>query len=40
MLEDTNIKLASVATDLMGASAQDMLHALLDGETDPTRLAK
>jgi len=24
----------------MGASAQDMLQALLDGETDPTRLAK
>ncbi len=40
ILEDTNIKLASVATDIMGASAQDMLHALLDGETDPTRLAQ
>jgi transposase len=40
ILEDTNIKLASVATDLMGASAQDMLHALLNGETDPTRLAE
>jgi transposase len=40
ILEDTNIKLASVATDLMGASAQDMLHALLNGETDPVVLAK
>jgi transposase len=39
-LEDTNIKLASVATDIMGASAQDMLQALLDGETDATALAK
>src|SRR5258708_18739074 len=30
-LEDANIKLASVASDLMGQSAQDMLHALLEG---------
>ncbi len=40
ILEDTNIKLASVATDIMGASAQDMLHALLNGETDVTALAQ
>lgn len=39
-LEDTNIKLASVATDIMGASAQDMLHALLGGLTDATALAQ
>jgi hypothetical protein len=38
-LEDTNLKIASVVTDIMGASAQDMLHALLDGETDITVLA-
>ena len=38
-LEDGNIKLASVATDLRGASAQDMLKALLAGETDVTVLA-
>jgi transposase len=40
ILEDTNIKLASVATDIMGASAQDMLHGLLNGETDATVLAQ
>jgi transposase len=40
ILEDTNIKLASVATDIMGASAQDMLHGLLNGETDATALAQ
>jgi transposase len=39
-LEDTTIKLASLATDLMGAWAQDMVHALLDGQTDPTQLAE
>ena len=31
-LEDTNIKLASVVSDLMGASARDMLAALLGGK--------
>jgi transposase len=40
ILEDTNIKLASVATDIMGASAQDMLQALLNGETDAAALAQ
>src|SRR5260221_831237 len=30
-LEDTNIKLASVVSDLMGKSARQMLSALLDG---------
>lgn len=34
-LEDTNIKLASVVFDLMGASARDML----EGETDVKVLA-
>jgi len=38
-LEDANIKLASVASDLMGQSAQDMLHALLDGEQTPEEMA-
>ncbi len=37
-LEDTNIKLASVASDLMGKSARDMLTALLAGEVDPSVL--
>lgn len=39
-LEDANIKLASVASDVMGRSARDMLAALLAGEVDPTILAE
>jgi transposase len=39
-LEDTNIKLASVASDVMGRSARDMLTALLAGEADPAVLAE
>lgn len=39
VLEDTNIKLSSVATDITGKSAQDILHALLEGENDPEKLA-
>jgi transposase len=38
-LEDTNIKLGDVATDIMGKSARAILEALLAGETDPTVLA-
>jgi transposase len=40
VLEDTNIKLAAVASDLMGKSARDMLSALLAGEVDPVVLAE
>lgn len=39
-LEDANIKLASVASDVMGRSARDMLTALLAGEVDPRLLAE
>src|SRR5258708_24691820 len=39
-LEDTNLKLASVASDLMGRSARDMLAALLAGEVHPSVLAQ
>ena len=39
VLEDANIKLASVATDVLGASGRDMLEALIAGETDPEKLA-
>ena len=39
-LEDTNIKLASVVSDLVGASARDVLAALLEGETDVKVLAQ
>jgi hypothetical protein len=38
-LEDTNLKLGDVATDIMGKSARAMLEALLAGQTDPARLA-
>jgi len=39
VLEDTNIKLASVVSDIQGVSARAMLSALLAGETDPALLA-
>jgi transposase len=39
VLEDSNIKLASVVSDSMGMSAQAMLKALLEGQTDPRLLA-
>jgi len=40
VLEDANIKLASVATDSLGASGRAMLEAMLKGEGDPARLAE
>jgi transposase len=40
VLEDANIKLASVATDVLGASGRDMLRALIAGTTDPAQLAE
>lgn len=39
VLEQTNIKLASVATDVLGVSGRRMLEALVGGETDATRMA-
>lgn len=39
VLEDSNIKLGSVVSDIMGMSAQAMLKALLEGQTDPHLLA-
>ncbi len=39
VLEDSNIKLASVVSDIMGMSAQAILKALLEGQTDPSLLA-
>ncbi len=39
VLEDANIKLASVASDVLGVSGRDMLEALCAGETDPAKLA-
>lgn len=40
VLEGTNLKLSSVATDLQGVSAQAILRALLAGQDDPTVLAQ
>jgi transposase len=40
VLEDANIKLAGVATDVMGVSGRAILAALLDGTTDPATLAE
>jgi transposase len=39
VLEDANIKLACVASDVLGASGRDMLEALIAGVTDPIQLA-
>jgi transposase len=39
VLEDANIKLASVATDVLGVSGRAMLEALVGGVTDPEQLA-
>jgi transposase len=38
-LEDANIKLGSVASDILGVSGRRMLHAILAGERDPQKLA-
>jgi transposase len=40
LLEEANVKLASVATDVLGVSGRAMLKALASGETDPQRLAQ
>jgi transposase len=39
LLEQCNIKLASVASDVLGVSGQAMLRALAAGETNPHRMA-
>jgi transposase len=38
-LEDANIKLGSVLSDILGHSGRAILNALIAGETDPERLA-
>lgn len=40
VLEDANIKLASVATNTLGASGRSMLEAIVNGEQDSQRLAE
>lgn len=39
ILEFANIKLSSVITDILGLSGRKILVALIEGETDPDRLA-
>lgn len=39
VLEDANVKLASVATDPLGASGRDMIRALIEGCTDTATMA-
>lgn len=38
VLEDTNIKIASVISDVLGKSGRAILDALVAGETDPNKL--
>lgn len=40
VLEDANLKLSSVVTDILGVSGRAILEALLAGTTDPTTLAE
>lgn len=39
VLEDANLKLGSVLSDVLGQSGRAMLHAIVQGQTDPERLA-
>lgn len=39
LLEDANVKLGSVVTDVLGVSGLEMLWALVDGEKDTSKLA-
>ena len=39
LLEEAHIKLSSLVSDLLGASARRMLKALAEGETNPAALA-
>jgi len=40
VLEEANVKLASVITDILGASGRRILKAMITGETDPSHLAE
>lgn len=39
-LEDANVKLGSVATDILGVSGRAMIRALIEGRDDPDQLAE
>lgn len=38
-LEDANLKLGSILSDVLGKSGRAILNALIDGQTDPAKLA-
>lgn len=40
LLEDANIKLGAVASDILGVSGREMLEQLANGQEDPAKLAK
>jgi transposase len=40
VLEDANIKLGDVASDVLGASGRAMIRAIIDGQDDPESLAE
>jgi transposase len=40
ILEEANIKLSSVVSDVLGVSGRAMIRAIIDGESDPAELAK
>ena len=40
LLQTANVKLTSVASDIVGVSGHKMLWAMAGGETDPVRLAR
>jgi len=40
VLEDANIKLGSVASDVLGVSGRLMIQAILDGRSDPAQMAE
>jgi transposase len=40
ILEDANVKLASVVSDIIGASGRRMIAAIIAGESDPEALAR
>jgi transposase len=39
-LEDANVKLGSVATDILGVSGRAMIRGLIEGQDDPAQLAE
>jgi transposase len=39
VLEDANVKLSSVVSDVLGASGRRILAAIIEGESDPEKLA-